>query len=44
MEEQKKVKCESCGDLVPEHSIDRFGECRKCKLDDAGMCVGDLKK
>ena len=43
MDEIKRAKCENCGDLVPEHSIDRYGECRKCKLDDAGMNVGDQK-
>ena len=44
MEENKLVKCVNCGEEVPEHSVDKYGECRKCLSDDAGMCVGDLKK
>jgi len=37
------VKCEECGKMVPEHTVDRYGECRACRSNDKGMCVGDLK-
>ena len=44
MEEEKKVKCESCGREVYESNLDRYGECSWCRAEErAGdMCVGDL--
>lgn len=43
--ESEIKKCESCGREVPEHTIDRFGECSWCRNEERAnnMCVGDIK-
>ena len=43
--EEQKIKCGGCGREVPEHTIDRFGECSWCRADERAnnMCVGDMK-
>ncbi len=37
-------ECTNCGKKVPEHTIDRFGECSWCRADEKAhdMTVGDL--
>jgi hypothetical protein len=38
-------KCEACGQMVPEHTIDRYGECGACMAEERAnnMCVDDMK-
>jgi hypothetical protein len=45
MEENSIKKCESCGKTVPEHTLDRWGDCCACRAEERAndMCVGDLK-
>jgi len=45
VEQSELKKCESCGRMVPEHTIDRYGECSWCREDERAnnMCVGDMK-
>lgn len=46
MEDSTFKKCENCGKEVPEHTLDRFGECAWCRAEERAtdMCVGDLNK
>ncbi len=43
--ENEMKKCGSCGREVPEHNIDKYGECGWCRADERAnnMCVGDMK-
>jgi hypothetical protein len=45
MEESELKECSGCGKKVPEHTIDRYGECGACRADERAnnMCVGDMK-
>lgn len=44
MEEIKLIKCTNCDKEVPDHTINRFGECLACQNEerDTNMTVGDL--
>lgn len=41
---ENKVKCIACDRLVPEHNLDRDGECSFCRAESRSgeMTVGDL--
>ncbi len=45
MEKSELKRCDSCGKMVPEHTIDRYGECGACRAEERAnnMCVGDMK-
>lgn len=38
------VKCDGCGRIVDERTIDRYGECSYCRAEEksSDMTVGDL--
>ena len=44
MENEKEVECTTCGKLVPERNVDRWGECVACRANDRAtdMGVGDI--
>lgn len=37
-------KCEGCGQMVPDYTLDRFNECGACRAEERAhdMTVGDL--